>query len=58
MIDCLLGCVLLTIGFFLGVIMTEDSIYKRGQVDAINGIVKYELVVAENNSTYWKRIKD
>lgn len=32
--------------------------YKDGQIDAINGDIKYELVVQKDNSTKWERIKD
>ena len=31
--------------------------YKKGQIDAINGIIKYELVEQEDKSFQWRRIE-
>lgn len=34
-----------------------DREYKRGNIDAINGIIKYELRTQEDNSEKWVKIK-
>lgn len=34
-----------------------DYGYKQGQVDSINGIVKYKLTTNPDKTTYWKRIE-
>ena len=35
-----------------------DSTYGDGQIDAINGIIKYELVKQPDNTTSWRYIKE
>jgi len=35
---------LLLVGALVGAAMTYEVAYKEGQIDAINGIIKYELV--------------
>jgi len=32
--------------------------YKQGQIDAINGNIKYELVEQPDRTTKWKEIKE
>lgn len=32
--------------------------YKQGQIDAINGVIKYELVEQEDGSTKWEKQHD
>jgi len=48
------------IGLFLGILihMIVDNFilrdpYKQGQIDAINGIIKYELITQPDKSTVW-----
>jgi len=36
----------------------KDWGYKKGQVDCLNGIVKYELQKQNDNSELWVEIKD
>jgi len=36
-------------GFYLGL----NSGYKEGQIDAINGVIKYELVINKDKSMTW-----
>jgi predicted membrane protein len=49
-----------TLMFVLGVVITvcvmwdnRENGYKNGQIDALNGIIKYELVRQDDNSTMW-----
>jgi len=55
-----LRTIFILIGLFSSVFtmfyMASTS-YENGQIAAINGDIKYELVVQENNSTSWIRIK-
>ena len=41
---------------YAGISLKEKTCqhYRLGQIDAINGIVKYELVKQEDNSTRWQ----
>jgi len=32
--------------------------YEKGQIDALSGTVKYELVKQDNDSVQWQRIED
>jgi len=56
---------LIFMGFLLGAFLMYiinkgkfyDEIYKRGQIDAINGRVKYEKMTNEDGETYWREIK-
>lgn len=36
-------------GFYLGL----NNGYKEGQIDAINGVIKYELVINKDKSMTW-----
>ena len=53
---------LLSAGFALGVIFTiiiallTGSTYQEGQIDCINGNIKYELVVQPDSSKTWEPI--
>ena len=58
------GCVLG--GFLFGWILaiglasafsTHTRPYKEGQIDALNGKIKYELVEQSDGSIKWKRVK-
>ena len=51
----------LGIGFVLGCMLSAivmGNWYKEGQIDAINGKIKYELVTQSNGSTEWEKIDD
>lgn len=37
--------------------LSERCGYKQGQIDAINGVVKYELVKQPDGTTYWEEKK-
>lgn len=56
------------IGFGLGMMMTaiifvilisifpeKTSLYRQGQIDALNGVVHYELQTQPDGSKIWKR---
>jgi len=45
-------------GIVTGDIMRADFYYKQGQIDAINGIIKYELVEQDDKTVDWQRIKE
>ena len=51
-------------GVFIGDIMMFllliglGDTYKDGQIDALSGTVKYELVKQDNDSVQWQRIGD
>jgi hypothetical protein len=50
--------VMVATGFLLLIITNVyDSRYMQGQIDAINGNIKYELVEQYDGSTKWKRIE-
>lgn len=36
---------------------TVKENYKLGQIDALNGIIKYELIRQDDNTTQWEKIK-
>lgn len=53
---------LVLIGIAIGliisiIIMIGNNEYKSGQIDAINGDIKYELVTQNDSTTKWKLIK-
>ncbi len=52
---------ILFFGVLLGSILlfgiVSDIGYKYGQIDAINGVIKYELIVQPNYEVEWKKIK-
>lgn len=45
-------CMLLVAGF-----VVYDIAYAHGQIDALTGKVKYELVVKPDSTRVWQRIK-
>ena len=48
----------LVLGILLGFCVTLIFMipqYKKGQIDAINGIIKYELVKQNNGSSEWEK---
>ena len=48
-------------GIMIGVLFTVSFMldnYKNGQIDAINGIIHYELVQQNDGSTNWEKIYD
>lgn len=51
LLGCIATCIMISsiyIGFYG---------YKKGQIDAINGKIEYELKKNENNTVHWKKIK-
>ena len=50
--------VLVTLGIIGGLISITGDTYKHGQIDAINGKVKYHLVKQEDNSMTWEYISN
>ena len=44
------------VGFlFLCCITIVNLSYKKGQIDAINGTIKYELIKQDNGSSEWEK---
>ena len=41
----------------LGIFIGKDVSYKQGQIDAINGIIKYELVTQPDSTKVWTDIE-
>ena len=48
--------VVLVLGIILGSCVVNT--YKHGQIDAINGIIEYELREMDDGEMKWKRIKE
>ena len=51
LLGCIATCIMISsiyIGFYG---------YKKGQIDAINGKIEYELKKNENNTVHWKKIE-
>lgn len=48
---------MLVVGIVIGVFLMHAfcNTYKIGQIDALNGIIKYELVTQEDKTTIWVR---
>ena len=48
------------VAFLLGIIFMEMVVdrYKQGQIDAINGNVKYELREIDNGEMKWEALKE
>jgi len=52
------------LGVFIGAIVmwvllvVLGDTYEKGQIDALSGTVKYELVKQDNDSVQWQRIED
>ena len=47
-------------GSLLGILITIlffANDYKNGQIDALNGNVKYELITNQDSTRIWERIK-
>ncbi len=44
--------------FFMTASCLIDYGYKKGQVDAINGVIKYELVENSDGSKEWQKIEE
>jgi len=49
--------VIIAIGFIFGFALGSKDGYKMGQVDSINGKIKYELVIKPDKTSTWERIK-
>ena len=43
-------------GLFLGLFMINDD-YEQGQIDALSGNIKYELITNPDSSRTWEEIK-
>lgn len=56
-ITCFIVGVVIGFLFFVIIFKTPDSYYKLGQIDAYNGIYKYELVKQNDGSVIWKEKK-
>ena len=54
----ILMVVIAALGFGIGASLLGPHRYKQGQIDAINGIIKYELVVQPNGSMQWEESND
>ena len=52
----LLIYICLIIAFFLATVLTGMVCYKQGQVDALNGDVRYELVQQTDKTIKWTLI--
>lgn len=48
------GYLVASIICILLMVMIDKDAYKQGQIDAINGEIKYELQLQEDGSTAWK----
>ena len=55
------GILLFVAGMLLGIfvwhIITSGD-YKQGQVDALTGKIRYELIVNEDSTKTWERIEE
>ena len=54
-IDGVIIFLLLLVIFALGIIFGQIGEYKKGQVDAINGNIKYQLVVNPDKTSSWEK---
>ena len=58
LIDLILSCILgMWIIVMFTLIFIVDQRYKRGQIDALNGQVEYELVIQSDSTRTWELIK-
>jgi len=48
----------LVIGLIRIVEIGEVDRYKKGQIDALNGIVKYKLITNKDKTSQWKLIEE
>jgi hypothetical protein len=58
-----LGCIFIfLIVMGMGILLAIQPVsyygYKNGQIDALNGVIKYELTVNAANETVWEKIKE
>jgi hypothetical protein len=53
-----IGLLIMISVFSLLIPKIEEGIYRKGQIDAINGIIKYELILQEDGSTEWEEINE
>lgn len=55
----------MTIGFLIGILLSlivalsssGGATYRDGQIDCINGKIKFQLIVNPDNSVSWEKIK-
>jgi ABC-type dipeptide/oligopeptide/nickel transport system permease subunit len=52
-----LGIICLIISLFAGLQSGFSSGYKRGQIDALSGKIKYELVQHDDKTVTWEEVK-
>jgi len=52
------GLIVASFAFILIFIGADNGSYKEGQIDALNGVVKYKLQEQEDNTTVWVEIED
>lgn len=52
-----IGIIIITflLGILAGIIFLNDFVYKKGQVDCINGVINYQLVTNPDKSTSWEK---
>ncbi len=44
--------------YMCGHTLGHEAGYKEGQIDVINGKIKYELVTQDNNELWWRSIDE
>ena len=52
------GSIIILIFIFVVVVLLQVNSYKRGQIDCLNGVIKYHLVEQKDTTTKWERIHD
>jgi len=59
LVTVFLGGIVFTLGcVWLLMTLTGQYTYKQGQIDCINGKVRYHLVKQEDGSTSWEHIEN
>ena len=48
----------IAVGLFLMMLLDKDKGYRQGEIDAINGKIKYEKHENDNKETVWREITD
>lgn len=57
--DMISGIIIgMILGIFFMTLFVSDKMYKKGQVDALTGKVKYELMVNDDSTRTWKLIEE
>lgn len=55
-VSILIG-IFVVVGIMIFSLEVDEEAYKRGQVDALTGKVKYELVVNADSTKTWEEVK-